>query len=200
MLPIVLSTAILSVLGCALANTIRGDVAIIDGWRTDAWGPQVTEDCWRQQGQTIPLPKHMSCVGGFAGALGITKDVGFFGEWDKLGELIDVPEPEVVRADEVIIPAIMFSGAGADAHGMAQVTFDVMLTQPDGSGVAAKTDLRCWVGRPHPAPYTIELCEQYAQFRMMPDSAPGQYTVTAYLRDHVKKTMLQLRRTVAYTP
>ncbi len=142
----------------------------------------------------------MSCVGGFAGVLGITKDVSFFGGWNKLGELTDLPEQAVIRTDEEIIPAIIFSGAGADAQGLGRVTFDVMLTKPDGSGVGAKTDLRCWVGLPPPDQYTIELCEQYVQFRMAPGSTPGKYTVTVYLRDHVKKNMLRLTRQVEYAP
>ena len=200
MLPLFLSMVILNILGCASTDEIRGDAAVIDGWHTDALGPEMRGDCWRQHGQTTPLPHYMSCVGDFAGALGMTKDVGFFGEWNKLGQLINLPEQKVVRADEAITSAIMFSGAGADAQGMAQVTFDVILTKPDGSGAGAKTDLRCWVGLPPPDPDTIELCEQYVQFRMAPGSAPGQYTVTVYLRDHVKKNILRLRRMVEYTP
>ena len=180
----------------AQAEEVAWDEAEAKGWHTNREGSDVSQDCWRQHGQTVELPSHMGCVGGFGAILDLV-DYQFFLDWNVSSPGVEMPETVRLLPDKDYYTAVIFSQPGVDAQRNTHLRVDFRLRGPTGQ-VVSREELECWDGKPAPIGHELGLCLQYIQFSTDKFTVDGDYTVEAIVKDYLKKVQVKLLKRVVF--
>lgn len=83
---------------------------------------------------------------------------------------------------------------GKDAV-VADVTYDVSITKPDGSSYFNSKDVLGWTGEPPPS-HLIQLVQSSATIAFETIDPAGEYTVAIVVHDKIRKTDIALQHTI----
>jgi len=130
---------------------------------------------------------------GFGSILVITNEPDFFEKWSTPSETFEYATLKNVKKGEYFIIAIIFINPGVSSGGNTNITYDVKITNPDGTAYAHVPNLNVWNRKP-PNVNTLGLSEGYLTIKMEPEDQVGKYKVETTVRDNIKNVEYILSR------
>jgi len=135
--------------------------------------------------QPLEDTEYRKATKGFGSILVITKEPDFFKKWYIPSETFEYATLKSVKKGEYFIIAIIFINPGVSSGGNTNITYDVKITNPDGTTYADVPNLNVWNRKP-PKVNTLGLSEGYLTIKMEAKDQVGKYKVETIVRDNIK--------------
>jgi len=130
---------------------------------------------------------------GFGSFLVISNDRGFFDRWNTPSDGFEINTLKKINKGEYFIVTVIFINPGYSESGNTHITYDIKITNPDGTTYADEKDVNVW-NREAPKKNILGLAEGYLTIKMEPEDQLGKYKVEVVVKDLIKNAMLNLTR------
>jgi hypothetical protein len=148
------------------------------------------------EGGEEPVLKSKNGVGAM---LMLTEDDKYFSEWDQHTSSKMSPISKAHRGIPIYV-AVILAGIGTDAAGVANVSYDVVISKPDYSVYSQEKDLVGWRHEYQTKPAGLQLAEGYMAIIFKDSDPNGTYTLEATIHDHIKNVDLVLEKKFEVAP
>lgn len=163
-------------------------IAIADANVNTEWDGWISRDK-----QPLVDTEYRKAKNGFGSILIITNETDFFEKWHTPSETFEYETLKNVEKGDYFIIAIIFINPGVSSGGNTDITYDVKITNPDGTTYANVPNLNVWNREP-PKVNTLGLSERYLTIKMEPGDQVGKYKVETKVRDRMKNVEYILTR------
>jgi len=149
------------------------------------------------QAPPTKAPSNISSIGKFGVQLWLIEDQTFYESWEKQAEGVRIPAIDIAKRGVPFNPIIVFAGCKEGNDGLANVTYDILITKPDGSIFTNQKGLNCWVQLPAPKGNQLQLCAQQLGIVFGPTDQSGKYTVQAVVYDQLAGSKLNTTQSIS---
>ena len=147
-----------------------------------------------KEGRAAPDTDSRKSMDGFAGLVLVTSDVDWKKKWDTSPETTpNFTEAKKVARGKHVFVLVFFVNPQLDDGGVANVTYDLDVLEPDGTSQAHQTDLPCAKGVLQGPPHNTRLADGVADFVGDPGDPAGEWTVRVTLKDNQRHTTVALK-------